>query len=57
MTENQLFVSSCSRRELTRRRGRARFTAPAAWLTHPAGVTLAGIIVCAGAFIAGRGGI
>jgi hypothetical protein len=57
MTESQLFVSSCSRRELTRRRGRGRFTALTAWLSHPAGVTLACVAVCAGAFVAGRGGI
>ncbi len=56
MTETNLFVSSCSRRELARRRGPRR-VATLARMGQPALLTLACLAVCAAAFIAGRGGI
>ena len=56
MTETQLFVSSCSRRELAKRRSHSWYGAALARLQHPALTVLACAVVCAGAFLAGHGG-
>jgi len=51
MTESRLFLSSCSRRELARRRpGRS-----VPWLALIVGLLV--VLVCAAAFLVGRGGI
>jgi hypothetical protein len=57
MTETKLFVSSCSRRELAKRRSHPRHGTTVMRMNHPALTTLVFLLVCAGAFIAGRGGI
>ena len=51
MNESRLFMSSCSRRELARRRPGRAMVRPAAW------VSLLVVLVCAAAFLLGRGGI
>ena len=51
MTETKVFISSCSRRQLARRRwarAAVRFELPATVLT---------LAVAVGAFVAGRGGL
>jgi hypothetical protein len=51
MTESRLFLSSCSRCELARRRpGRS-----VPWLALFVGLLV--VLVCAAAFLVGRGGI
>jgi hypothetical protein len=57
MTESKLFVSSCSRRDLVlRRRGGWWFAALGVRRGSVALTVLAFIVVCGGAFLAGRGG-
>jgi hypothetical protein len=51
MSETRLFMSSCSRRELARRRPGRRVPWPALFLG------LLVVLVCAAAFLLGRGGI
>jgi hypothetical protein len=57
MTETNLFVSSCSRRELARRRGHAGRLIAVSRVSHPGLASLVFLVVCALAFIAGRGGL
>jgi hypothetical protein len=57
MTQSKLFVSSCSRRELVRRRNRSGFGTAGVRFSQLSLTLLAFIVVCAGAFLAGRGGI
>lgn len=54
MTESKLFVSSCSRREMARRRNHAGATA---WVSHPNLTAFVFVVVSVGAFLAGRGGL
>jgi hypothetical protein len=57
MTQSKLFVSSCSRREMVRRRHHSLVGPGGLRIGHPVLTALAFVIVCAGAFLAGRGGI
>ena len=57
MSHSKLFVSSCTRREWSRRRSGSRRTAGAVGLGHPMLLALVFVLVCGGAFLAGRGGI
>ena len=56
MTESKLFVSSCSRREMVRRRHHVRFAALSVRLSPTAVTVLAFAVICGGAFLVGRGG-
>jgi hypothetical protein len=58
MTEKSLFISSCSRRDLARRRaGRLSVLGLAPWATSVTPPALLVIAAGLAAFIAGRGGI
>jgi hypothetical protein len=57
MTESKLFVSSCSRREMVRRRNHVGSGALGGLDSHRTLVMLAFVLVSVGAFLAGRGGI
>ncbi len=56
MTENQLFVSSCNKRELARRRSHSWLGLALTRVEHPAATALLFVVVCVGAFLAGHGG-
>jgi hypothetical protein len=56
MTEKQLFLSSCDKRELARRRSHSWLGTVLSRVDHPAATALVFVVVCTGAFIAGRGG-
>ncbi|MBO0767561.1 MAG: hypothetical protein J2O48_02630 [Solirubrobacterales bacterium] len=57
MTDSNLFVSSCDRRELARRRAHQQWTALELVRSHPVLVTLMFAVIGAAAFVAGHGGI
>jgi hypothetical protein len=57
MTETHLFVSSCSKREMARRRGHRSRPSLLNRVGPVALVLIAFGVVCCGAFIAGHGGI
>jgi hypothetical protein len=57
MTETNVFVSSCDRRELARRRRRSWSGGAMSRVSHLRYTAVAFVVVCAGAFIVGRGGI
>jgi hypothetical protein len=57
MTESQLFVSSCSRREMVRRRHHAGLDGLVGRPGHRTFTACVFLLVALGAFLAGGGGI
>jgi hypothetical protein len=53
MPESRLFMSSLSRRQLARR----RLSRSPAWSLRPMMIVLMVLLICAAAFIVGRGGM